>query len=107
MYQKFLLIDFYSWSELSGSLMADRKLVQKIQVQHATASRGVAVSLIQEYVSLIKKCNAISLSSTCIIFDSKHTIGMLLLRENKNSTRLTWQHTISRVTAIILLLLNS
>ena len=44
--QKFLLIDFYSWSELSGSLIANRKLVQKIQVSHATAVRGVAVSLI-------------------------------------------------------------
>ena len=78
--QKFLLIDSYSWSELSGSLMADGKLVQKIQVQHATASRGVAVSLIQEYVWLIKKCDAISLSSTCIIFDSKHTIGMVFAK---------------------------
>ena len=44
--QKLLLIDYYSWSELSGSLMADRKLVQKIQVPHATAVCGVAVSLI-------------------------------------------------------------
>ena len=44
--QKFLLVDFHSWSEQSGSLMADRKLVQKIQVPHATAVRGVAVPLI-------------------------------------------------------------
>ena len=43
--QKLLLIDFYSWSELSGSLMADGKLVQKIQVPHATAVCGEAVSL--------------------------------------------------------------
>ena len=28
--QNFLLIDFYSWGELSGLLMADRKLVPKI-----------------------------------------------------------------------------
>ena len=45
--QKFLSIDFDSWSELSGSLMADRKLVQRIRVQHATAEHaGVAVALI-------------------------------------------------------------
>ena len=37
--QKFLSIDFDSWSELSGVLMADRKLVQRIQVPHATAER--------------------------------------------------------------------
>ena len=34
--QKFLLIDFDSWSELSGSLMAIRKLVQEIKVPNAT-----------------------------------------------------------------------
>ena len=44
--QKFLSIDFDSWSELSGSLMADKNLVQKILVPHATAERGVAVVLI-------------------------------------------------------------
>ena len=44
--QKFLSVDFDSWSELSGSLMADRKLVQKIQVPHAIAERCVAVELI-------------------------------------------------------------
>ena len=32
---------------------------------------------------------------------------MVLLSENKDSARLTWQHTISWVTPIILLLLNS
>ena len=37
--QKFLSIDFDSWSKLSGLLMADRKLVQRIQVPHATAER--------------------------------------------------------------------
>ena len=41
--QKYLSIDFDSWSKLSGLLMADRKLVKKIQVSHATAKRGVAV----------------------------------------------------------------
>ena len=40
---KFLLLNFDSSSKLSGSLMADRKLVQKILVQYATAERGVAV----------------------------------------------------------------
>ena len=45
MNQKFLLIDFDSGSELSGSLNADRKLVQRIQVLHATAEHGVAVVL--------------------------------------------------------------
>ena len=44
--QKFLSIDFDSWSELSGLLMADRKLVQKILGLHVTAERGVAVVLI-------------------------------------------------------------
>ena len=44
--QKFLSIDFDYWSELSGSLMADKNLVQKILVPHATAERGVAVVLI-------------------------------------------------------------
>ena len=33
--QKFLSIDVGSWSELSGSLMAFRKLVQEIQVPNA------------------------------------------------------------------------
>ena len=47
--QKFLFIDFDSWNELSGSLMADRKLVQKIQVPNANAERGVAVALALEY----------------------------------------------------------
>ena len=44
--QKFLSIDFDSWSELSGSLMADRQLVQRIKVPHATAERDEAVALI-------------------------------------------------------------
>ena len=44
--QKFLSIGFDSWSELSGSSMANRKLVQKILVPHATAERGLAVILI-------------------------------------------------------------
>ena len=34
--QKFLSIDFDSWSELSGSLMAIRKFVQEIKVLNAT-----------------------------------------------------------------------
>ena len=46
MYKKFFSIDFDSGSELSGSLMADRKFVQRIQVPHATAERGLAVALI-------------------------------------------------------------
>ena len=47
MYQKFLSMDFDSWNELlSGSLMAERKLVQKILVPHATAECGGAVVLI-------------------------------------------------------------
>ena len=37
--------------------MAGRKLVQRIQVLHATAERGVAVALIYEYVWLIEKCD--------------------------------------------------
>ena len=40
--QKLLSIEFDSGSELLGSFMADRKLVQRIQVSHATAERGVA-----------------------------------------------------------------
>ena len=44
--QKFLSIDFDSGSELSGSLMADRNFVKRIQVPHATAELGVAVALI-------------------------------------------------------------
>ena len=44
--QKFLSIDFGSGSELLGSLMADRKLLQKIQVSHATTEHGVALALI-------------------------------------------------------------
>ena len=44
--QKGLSIDFDSWSELSGSLMTNRKLVKKILVPQATAERGVAVVLI-------------------------------------------------------------
>ena len=35
--------------------MADQKLVQRIQVPHATAERGVAMAFIQEYVWLIEK----------------------------------------------------
>ena len=60
--------------------MAGRKLVQKIQVPHATAVLGVAVSLIYEYVWQIKKCDEISLRSTCIILDSKHTIGLIFAK---------------------------
>ena len=45
MHQKFLSIDFDSWSKLSGSFMADKKLVQKIQALLANADRGVAVAL--------------------------------------------------------------
>ena len=41
--QNFLSIDFDSWSELSDSLLADRKLVQKTLDSHATADRCVAV----------------------------------------------------------------
>ena len=37
--QKFLFINFDSWIELSALLMADRKLVQRIQVPRATAER--------------------------------------------------------------------
>ena len=37
--QKCPSIDLDFWSELSGLLMADRKLVQRIQVPHATAER--------------------------------------------------------------------
>ena len=44
--QIFLSIDFDSWSELSGSLIAFRKLIQEIQTSNATAERGVAVILI-------------------------------------------------------------
>ena len=44
--QKFLSNNFDSGSELSGSLMADRKLGQRIQVPHATAERVVSVALI-------------------------------------------------------------
>ena len=44
--EQFFSIDLNSWSELSCSLMADRKLVQKIQDPHATAKRSVAVVLI-------------------------------------------------------------
>ena len=44
--QKFLSIDYDSGSELSGSLVADRKLVQRIQVLHVTAECCVAVALI-------------------------------------------------------------
>ena len=44
--QKFLSTDFDSSSKLSGSMKADRKLVQEIEVTNTTAERGVAVSLI-------------------------------------------------------------
>ena len=44
--QKFLIIDFYSWSELSGSLMAESWLKKSKSHAHATAVRGAAVSLI-------------------------------------------------------------
>ena len=40
--RKLLSIEFDSVSELLGSFMAGRKLVQRIQVSHATAERGVA-----------------------------------------------------------------
>ena len=55
--QILLSIDFDSWSELSGSLIAVRKLIQEIQVSNATAVRGVAATLIQEYIWLIEKCD--------------------------------------------------
>ena len=74
--QKFLTIVFDSWSELSGSLMADRKLVQKIQAPHANAERCVAVALIQEYVWLIEKCDEDQLQFQ-MHFASKRTIGMV------------------------------
>ena len=44
--QTFLSVDFDPWSELSGSLMAVRKLVQEIQAPNAIAERGVAVPLV-------------------------------------------------------------
>ena len=44
--EKFLSTDFNYWIELSAPLMAARKLVQKIQVENATAQGGVAVALI-------------------------------------------------------------
>ena len=50
--KKFLSIDFDSWSESVSSLIADRKLVQQIEVPHATAERGVAVALLYEYIRL-------------------------------------------------------
>ena len=34
--QKFLSMDFDSWSELSGSLMAVRKFIQENQIPNAT-----------------------------------------------------------------------
>ena len=42
--QKFLSIVFDSRSKLSGSLMVDRQLVQRIQVPHATAELVVALT---------------------------------------------------------------
>ena len=42
--KKFPSIVFDSGSKLSGSLMADRQLVQRIQVPHATAEPGVALT---------------------------------------------------------------
>ena len=74
--QKFQSIHFDFWSELSGSLMADRKLVQEIQIPNANAERGVAVVLIQEYVWLIEKCDEDQLHFH-MHFASKHTIGMV------------------------------
>ena len=43
--QKFLSVDFDSRRELSGSLMAVRKLVEEIKVPNATAERGVTAAL--------------------------------------------------------------
>ena len=77
--QKFLSIDFDPWSELSGSLMADRKLVQKILVPRATAERGVAVVLIKEYVWLIEKYDKDDLQFH-MHFASKHSIGMVFAK---------------------------
>ena len=77
--QKFLSIDYDSGNELSGSLMADRKLVQRIQVQHATAERGGAVALIWEYVWLIEKCDEDQLLFHMHLA-SKHTIGMVFAK---------------------------
>ena len=58
--QKFLSIDFDSWSELSGSLMAFKKFIQENQVPNAT---------IQEYVWLIEKCDEDQFSP-CILLQS-------------------------------------
>ena len=77
--QKFLSIGFDSWSELSGALMANRKLVQKILVPHATAERGLAVILISEYVWLIENCDKDQLQFH-MHFTSKHTICMVFAK---------------------------
>ena len=77
--QKFPSIDFDSGSELLGSLMADRKLVQRIQVSIATAELGVAVAHIQEYVWLIEKCDEDQLQFH-MHFSSKHTLGIVFAK---------------------------
>ena len=79
MNQKFLSIDFDSGSELSGSLMADSKLVQRIKVPHAIAERGVAVALVYEYVWLIEKCDEDQLQFH-MHFASKHTIDVVFAK---------------------------
>ena len=68
--QKFLSIDFDSWSELSGSLMSVRKLVQKIKVQNATISK---------YVWLFKKYDKDPVQFL-MHFATKHTIGMVFAK---------------------------
>ena len=73
--QKFLLIE----SELLSSLMADRKLVQKIIVSLATVERVMAVVLILEYVWLIEKCDEDQLLFH-MHFASKHTVGMVFAK---------------------------
>ena len=95
--QNFLSIDFDSWSELSGSLMAVRKLAQEIQVQNAT---------IQKCVWQIEICDKDQLQFH-MHFVTKHTIGIIFATEKKDSTLLIWQHAISWVTSIIVLLFIS
>ena len=59
--------------------MAERKLVQRIQVPHATAERQMAVALIFEYVWLIEKCDEDQLQFY-LHFASKHTRGMVFAK---------------------------
>ena len=66
-------------SELSGSLMADRKLVEEIHVPNATAEHGVAVALIKEYVWLIEKRDEDQLQFH-LHFATKHTMGIMFVK---------------------------